>query len=153
MVHEIEEEVARRRAETGKTSPGADAIRRQNPHEQPQMSKKVTRAVLPCGQPPSEKRALRRLRRLPCRFPRSGREMALRRPRRDLSRRVLPTRAALRGGMSRKPPACPSSSQRRLPEVIGVAEACAPFQTESWKLNFRRTFLSPAWAQGRILSS
>ena len=32
--------MVRRREETGKISPGPDAIRRQNPHEQPQMSKK-----------------------------------------------------------------------------------------------------------------
>jgi hypothetical protein len=40
VVHEIDEEVTRRRAETGKPTPGPDAIRRQNPHEQPQSSKK-----------------------------------------------------------------------------------------------------------------
>jgi hypothetical protein len=40
VVHEIEDEANRRREETGKTSPGPDAIRRQNPHEQPQRSKK-----------------------------------------------------------------------------------------------------------------
>jgi hypothetical protein len=40
VVSEIEQETARRRMETGRVPPGADVIRRQNPHEQPQISKK-----------------------------------------------------------------------------------------------------------------
>jgi hypothetical protein len=40
VVSAIEQETATRRTETGRVPPGPDVIRRQNPHEQPQMSKK-----------------------------------------------------------------------------------------------------------------
>jgi hypothetical protein len=58
VVSEIEQETARRRAETGRVPPGPDVIRRQNPHKQPQMSKlRVAGAALPCGLRTGEKRS------------------------------------------------------------------------------------------------
>jgi len=40
VVHEIESEAAAHREKTGTTPMGAAAIRKQNPHDQPQRSKK-----------------------------------------------------------------------------------------------------------------
>jgi hypothetical protein len=68
--------------------------------------------------------------------------------------RVLPARAALRGGMSRKncPPSLSVESELIAREVIGVAEVCAFLQEGGLEAQLPTDFQCRR-AQGRILSS